>query len=87
MYFGEYYLPTNKNFIDWFALAGGDVNTSSATLERELLAAEDSIVGKWKELFLNPQEAEKVIHSSHTHSLILSFSHSLILLFLFSLSL
>jgi hypothetical protein len=59
MYFGEYYLPTNKNFIDWFALPGGDTN-GIQSLEKELLAAEDSVTSKWKEQFMNTQEAEKV---------------------------
>jgi hypothetical protein len=59
MCFGEYYLPTNKNFIDWFALPGGDTNENSS-LEKELLAAEDNVTSKWKEQFTNIQEAEKV---------------------------
>lgn len=47
--FSEFYLPNYKAYIDWFVTSGGEAGVAS--LEKELMIAEDSVVNNWKQEF------------------------------------
>lgn len=44
--FSEYYHPGNRAYVDWFATAGGEAG--KASLEKDILDAEDKYVAHWK---------------------------------------
>jgi len=58
MYFAEILLPQSKAYCDWFTTPGGIADGTSC-LEKDFLNAEDSVIGKWKDQFLDVQGADK----------------------------
>jgi len=63
MKFSAYLLPSNKSFCDWFTLSGGDVDGSNTSLEKDLLIAEDYVIGKWKDQFMAIQKMEETLNT------------------------
>jgi hypothetical protein len=53
--FSDFYLPNYKAYIDWFVTSGGEAGIAS--LEKELMLAEDSVVAGWKTEFSSGMNA------------------------------
>jgi hypothetical protein len=47
--FSDFYIPTYKAYVDWFVTSGGEAGVAS--LEKEVMIAEDSVVSAWKSDF------------------------------------
>jgi hypothetical protein len=47
--FSDFYIPNHKAYIDWFVTSGGEAGVAS--LEKEVMTAEDSVVSTWKNDF------------------------------------